>query len=129
MQNMASVRILLLFCLNIQLVYSNNDPTPDISCDQKITSKPFHHQEFDCRDFSASGHSNKTIASCALMWYDQLISRFGWNFETNAVYNWVHPISIKEPDFLSCSMKLNLHEDIIETISKHHDKSKGKMQD
>ena len=126
---MVSVLILLLLCLNFQLVYSNNDPTPDISCDQKINIKPYYHQEFYCRDFSASGRSNKSIASCALFWYGQTISRFGWNFQKNAEYNWVHPISIKEPDFLSCSMKLNLHEDIVETISEHHDKSKGKKQD
>ena len=62
------------------------------------------------------------------MWYGAPIFIFGWNFENNVENNWVHPISIKEPDFLSCSMKLNLHEDIVEEISEHHDKVKGKMQ-
>ena len=125
---MASVWILLLFCLNIQFVYSNSEPTPDISCDQKITSKPFHHQEFDCRDFSTSGHSNKTIASCALMWYGLTIFEFGWNYDENVESNWVHPISIKEPTDRSCSMKLNLHKNFTETLSDFYDKVKGKMQ-
>ena len=128
MQKMASVPILLLFCLNIQFVYSNSNPTPDISCDQKITSKPFYHQEFECRDFSANGLTNKTIVSCALMYYNIPIFRFGWIFVSNVENNWVHPISMRAPDLRSCSMKLNLHDDIIETISKFYDEVKGKMQ-
>ena len=125
---MASVPILLLFCLNIQFVYSNVDPTPDISCDQKITSKPFHHQEFECRDFSATEHRNKTIAGCSLMYYTWTMYEFGWNYNKNVENNWVHPISIKEPTDRSCSMKLNLHNDIVETIPKFYDQVKGKMQ-
>ena len=125
---MASVWILLLFCLNIQFVYSNNPKIIDISCDTKITSKPFHHQEFECRDFSASGHSNKIIASCELKYYAFPMFRFGWNYDKNVENNWVHPISIEEPTDRSCSMKLNLHNDITETTSKFYDEVKGKMQ-
>ena len=125
MQKMASVPIILLFCLNIQFV--NSASSDDISCDQKIASKPFYHQEFECRDYSATELRNKTIASCSLFYYGFPMFEFGWNYNKNVENNWVHPIII-EPTDRSCSMKLNLHNDIVATISKFFDQVQGKMQ-
>ena len=124
--------ILLLLIKTFDLVNAQS-ATKGVSCHQTVTDEIIN--DITCTDFSLPDQQKETISYCSLHWYSSPIHNWGWKYGDSKYavnleackYNWINVVEAREPTGRSCSIKVMLHDDVIEVIGANLDKQKGIM--
>ena len=117
--------ILLLIIKTFDLVNAQSGfATKGVSCHQTVTDGVVY--DITCTDFSSPDEQKETISYCNL-WLHNSISLYTWGqkYGANDENNWVHVVEAREPTERSCSIKVVLHDDLLDSLDKNWDKQKG----
>ena len=114
--------ILLLLIKTFDLVNAHS-ATKGVSCHQTVTNGVIH--DITCTDFSSPDQQKGTISSCSLWYYMHTLYTWGQKYGANDENNMVHVVEAREPTERSCSIKVLLYDDILDTLENNYDKQKG----
>ena len=114
--------ILLLLIKTFDLVNAQS-ATKGVSCHQTVTDGVVY--DITCTDFSSPDEQKETISYCSLVYNWGGLYTWGQKYVANDENNWVHVVEAREPTERSCSIKVVLHDDILDHLDKNWDKQKG----